>query len=293
LRRVAALATYLAVSFGVAYAIDFLALIKAIELHRELEVLYLGVARMYAPFLGAVCAAIVSRAGLGTLRRWGLRLGRARWIPLGIALPYTFYALAIPLAMAVGITVTNPIYSIPKLEYMLTKIPNPSLILALALVNTVIAGCTINTAAAIGEEMGWRGYMLTTLSPKLGLYGAAVAIGIVWSLWHAPLILLAGFNYPHHPNLEGLAAFTGFCVALSVACSVLRAKSTTPSVPTRKPERSWRNSATDFRRRRDLHLSSWAPRNSLCIHRSHSSSNSNQMQRPRRSRALATPTRGT
>ena len=224
-RDLAALATYLAVSFGVAYAIDFLALIKAIELHRELEVLYLGVARMYAPFLGAVCAAIVSRAGLGALRRWGLRLGRARWIPLGIALPYTFYALAIPLAMAVGITVTNPIYSIPKLEYMLTKIPNPSLILALALVNTVIAGCTINTAAAIGEEMGWRGYMLTTLSPKLGLYGAAVAIGIVWSLWHAPLILLAGFNYPHHPNLEGLAAFTGFCVALSVACSVLRAKS--------------------------------------------------------------------
>ncbi len=220
------LIAYLITSFGLAFAIDALGFLKALETKNDVLVLLLGVARMYAPFVGAVAAAIAMGIGVGSaLREWGLRLGKARWIPLGITLPYAFYSVAIPIALLAGITVTNPIYSIPKLEYMAEKIGSGSLVLAIALINTVIAGSTINTIAALGEEMGWRGFLLTTLSKRIGLYGAAIVVGIVWSLWHAPLILIAGFNYPHHPDALGLATFTGLCIALSVALSILRAKS--------------------------------------------------------------------
>ena len=220
------LVTYLAVSFGLAFAIDFAGFLRALEAKSGVLVLALGVARMYAPFLGAVCAAIAMGVGVGrALREWGLRLGRARWIPVGIALPYAFYALAVLLAMAIGIEVTNPIYSVPQLQSLLEAVGSPSLVLAIALVNTVIAGSTINAFAALGEEVGWRGFLLTTLGKKLGLYPAAIIVGVAWSLWHAPPILIAGFNYPHHPNAVGLATFTGLCVALSTACSILRAKS--------------------------------------------------------------------
>jgi membrane protease YdiL (CAAX protease family) len=51
----------------------------------------------------------------------------------------------------------------------------------------------------LGEEVGWRGYLLLRLLP-LGQWWALILSGAIWGLWHAPLILL-GFNYPGHPLL--------------------------------------------------------------------------------------------
>lgn len=39
----------------------------------------------------------------------------------------------------------------------------------------------------LGEELGWRGFLLPRLVPSLGWVGAALAIGVVWALWHLPL----------------------------------------------------------------------------------------------------------
>jgi membrane protease YdiL (CAAX protease family) len=40
--------------------------------------------------------------------------------------------------------------------------------------------------AALGEELGWRGYLYPRLMPALGPIGAAVAVGLIWGLWHLP-----------------------------------------------------------------------------------------------------------
>jgi membrane protease YdiL (CAAX protease family) len=39
----------------------------------------------------------------------------------------------------------------------------------------------------LGEELGWRGYLLPRLVPALGTVGAAIALGAIWALWHLPL----------------------------------------------------------------------------------------------------------
>lgn len=39
----------------------------------------------------------------------------------------------------------------------------------------------------LGEELGWRGYLLPRLLPAWGTLGAALIVGIVWALWHLPL----------------------------------------------------------------------------------------------------------
>lgn len=62
---------------------------------------------------------------------------------------------------------------------------------------SIFLGPIINFIFALGEELGWRGYLL----PRLLQYGripAHLILGIIWGLWHAPLIY-AGFNYPGHP----------------------------------------------------------------------------------------------
>jgi membrane protease YdiL (CAAX protease family) len=53
----------------------------------------------------------------------------------------------------------------------------------------------------IGEEIGWRGFLLPRLRGHLSLPAAGLATGVIWSLWHLPLYLQPG---------QGLAAFAVF-----------------------------------------------------------------------------------
>jgi len=40
--------------------------------------------------------------------------------------------------------------------------------------------------AAVGEELGWRGFLLPRLELRFGLLPAALLIGVVWGMWHLP-----------------------------------------------------------------------------------------------------------
>ena len=51
------------------------------------------------------------------------------------------------------------------------------------------AGVTVNALAALGEELGWRAYLMPSLARHVGVFGAVVITGIVWGLWHVPVIL--------------------------------------------------------------------------------------------------------
>jgi len=91
----------------------------------------------------------------------------------------------------------------------------------LTIVQALIAGLTINTIAAWGEEVGWRGYLHEKLRP-LGFWPSSLIIGLIWGVWHAPVILL-GHNYPDHPVL-GVPLMIAFCVAMSPIIQCLREK---------------------------------------------------------------------
>lgn len=84
------------------------------------------------------------------------------------------------------------------MQRQLAAFPWPVL-LAILLVQGMVAGTTINLIAAFGEELGWRGLLVRELAPWR-FWPAALAIGAVWGLWHAPVIW-HGYNYPQHPRL--------------------------------------------------------------------------------------------
>ena len=55
-----------------------------------------------------------------------------------------------------------------------------------------------------GEEFGWRGYLNPKLEQLTGTCGAVIIGGIIWGLWHAPLVA-AGYNFgTGHPALNVL-----------------------------------------------------------------------------------------
>jgi membrane protease YdiL (CAAX protease family) len=86
-------------------------------------------------------------------------------------------------------------------------------VLVLLQLLAVLLAPVLNAVFAFGEELGWRGYLLPRLLP-LGQWPALLVSGVIWGLWHAPVILL-GYNYPAHP-VPGVLMMVGLCVILGI-----------------------------------------------------------------------------
>jgi len=91
----------------------------------------------------------------------------------------------------------------------------------ISLIQGLIAGITINAVAGFGEELGWRGFLQNELG-YLGFWKSSALIGIIWGIWHAPIIL-QGHNYPQHP-VAGVFMMIGWCLLLGPIFSYVRLK---------------------------------------------------------------------
>ena len=91
----------------------------------------------------------------------------------------------------------------------------------IGLLQGLVAGITINAVAGFGEELGWRGFLQKELA-HLGFWKSSIIIGLVWGIWHAPIIL-QGHNYPQHPQL-GVFMMIVFTLLLSPIFSYVRLK---------------------------------------------------------------------
>ncbi len=177
---------------------------------------------MFTPFVAALLTVWRSDVGLLDI---GLRIGRVRWLviaavlPLGIALLTTVVAVAVP-----GIVFSPGVELLPGVA-----LPGgvPGLLAGIGIV--LALGVTVNAVLAVGEEVGWRGYLLWELAP-LGFWRASAVIGVIWGLWHAPVIV-EGYNYPSFPLL-GVLVMTLATVTFSFLYTylVLRARSVLAAV---------------------------------------------------------------
>uniref|UniRef100_A0A7C5XGS2 CPBP family intramembrane metalloprotease n=1 Tax=Ignisphaera aggregans TaxID=334771 RepID=A0A7C5XGS2_9CREN len=76
-----------------------------------------------------------------------------------------------------------------------------------------IAAISINAFFAIGEEIGWRGYLYRVLGFKPSLMNIIV-IGCIWGFWHSSATLLLGYNYTVNRYI-GVMLFTLYAMALT------------------------------------------------------------------------------
>ncbi len=77
-----------------------------------------------------------------------------------------------------------------------------------------LSGPLVNILFTFGEEYGWRGYLFPKLTQFTTPLKASVITGVIWGLWHAPLIAM-GYNY--HDGyfafpISGILAMIAFCV---------------------------------------------------------------------------------
>ena len=86
----------------------------------------------------------------------------------------------------------------------------------------------INGLLALGEEIGWRGFLYSQLKAKCGRKKGWLVGGIIWGAWHWPLIWLIGyeygFGYVGFP-VTGMLLFCVFTVAMGILCDWLYERS--------------------------------------------------------------------
>jgi membrane protease YdiL (CAAX protease family) len=97
----------------------------------------------------------------------------------------------------------------------------------------VILSPFLNFIPALGEEWGWRGYLLPKVAERMKFLPATLLTGFIWSIWHAPIVVAGhnyGFGYSGYPWL-GIVAMCIFCIVAGILLSylTLRTKSCLPA----------------------------------------------------------------
>ncbi len=108
----------------------------------------------------------------------------------------------------------------------------PLLIFQLA--TTIFVAPIINFISCLGEELGWRGYLLPSLCEKYSYLKATIISSIIWGIWHAPIIAMGhnyGTGYKTAP-IGGIFAMIIFCIAIGSMLSylTLKTKSCIPAI---------------------------------------------------------------
>jgi CAAX protease family protein len=77
---------------------------------------------------------------------------------------------------------------------------------------------------ALGEEIGWRGFLAPTFYRACGFGWAGIATGIIWGLWHVPLIVGGGYD-AGTPVWYGAACFMISVMNMAVMMAWMRLRS--------------------------------------------------------------------
>lgn len=131
-----------------------------------------GASLLYAilMWIPTIAAVIANKGQLKCFRRCKLK-----YIIFSLLLPFTY--IGIP-------------YLIVWKVFPDTFINQGSVLYVLIVITL---GTIISLLTALGEEIGWRGYMFTTLNKDYGLNIALIVSSLFWCIWHLPLLIWGSY----------------------------------------------------------------------------------------------------
>ncbi len=78
----------------------------------------------------------------------------------------------------------------------------------ISVLGAAIYGPFVNMFFALGEEVGWRGFLYPQLKARFGRNKGLLLGGVIWGAWHWPLIWLIGYEYGAYTG--NTAGYRGF-----------------------------------------------------------------------------------
>lgn len=100
---------------------------------------------------------------------------------------------------------------------------NQSLVVVIMIFLLLTVGVIKNLGSTLGEELGWRGFFIFELRKVMSFKALAIVSGIIWAVWHFPIINLI---YGRGENLLlHMGAFTIMIIGISVILAYYTFKS--------------------------------------------------------------------
>jgi membrane protease YdiL (CAAX protease family) len=195
---------------GITYVWSWIFMSMAISAGKITTIAALG--GMWSPFVGLLVTRIIFPDGRrrGSLGGLGWRWGRTRWQMWSYLLPVLYVGAAYGATWAFGLAgFTN----------------DPAREIAVGVVRAIALGTIFNSIVALGEEIGWQGYLVPQLFGTVGFTKTAFLRGLIWSVWHYPLIIGGVYGATETPLWYRLVCFTVTLTSVSFAFSWLRIKS--------------------------------------------------------------------
>jgi membrane protease YdiL (CAAX protease family) len=167
---------------------------------------------MWSPFVGVLVTRLIFPDGRrrGSLAGLGWGWGKTRYQLASYALPILYVGATYVVVWLTGIG-----------RFTDTA---PGTVAVWALKNIGMGLVTANLFA-FGEEVGWQGYLVPQLYRVTSFTKTALLRGIIWSVWHYPLLLGGVYGAQDTPAWFRLVCFTITMTSISFAFAWLRLKS--------------------------------------------------------------------
>jgi uncharacterized protein len=216
---------FLGLTFGLTYAVELIMMIKGYSF-AGIPPLYGQLVVAGAMFFPGISAVIVRKyithEGFGDA---GFKWGNGK----GKDYVQTYFLIPVIFALIYGLTwllVQKPDFSLQGFmsQYGITTgLPVSSGLIILGIfMSSMTFAPFLNSIPGLGEEVGWRGYLLPKLLP-LGTKKALIISGLIWGLWHAPLILM-GYRYGSQ-SILGIVCFSILLIFVGIYFGYLRLRS--------------------------------------------------------------------
>ena len=168
-------------------------------------------------WMPAVAAILTCRILGRPLRTLGLGTWNGRYVLIGYLIPIAYCLVA-----SLGIWIFGS-GGFPNTEFVqqtadafgLGEAPD-WVVIAMFVVLTGTTGMLSGVAAATGEEIGWRGFLVPELAKVLPFTGVALVSGLIWAAWHYPITAVV-YRDAGLPPWFWLLTFTFVAVAISFA----------------------------------------------------------------------------
>ena len=183
----------------------------------------LVVAVMWGPALAAVITILLFRENIAQL---GWRWGSWRYIRWALIIPVLY---VLPAYLAIWVLGLGGFYNADfaaaaTRDYGFAGAPMAVGLIGYILL-TITAGLVLSIARALGEELGWRGFLVPQLAKVTGFVGIGLISGLMWTAWHFPSMLLGEYGSNGTPDWYRFACFTVMTTALAFIAAWLRLRS--------------------------------------------------------------------
>lgn len=170
--------------------------------------------------LAAVGACLICQQNLRSLG-WSWGRWKYQWASYVIPLLYCSVAYFAIWGLGLGTWYDQGFVAELRTGYRLEQWPDAAIIAFEFLVTATLSFVLI-LPGVLGEEMGWRGVLVPALSKSLSFTQVCLFSGVVWAVWHWPIIIMGIYGSAELPIGYSLTVFTACIVSMSFIMTYIR-----------------------------------------------------------------------